>query len=77
MMPNGIIVISIGMGDVIHHSHGYGVHTTNVVSSGIVSPRVFIRSIAIKGQKKVMSRPNACTNFKNAVHVFDLGGLAD
>jgi len=63
MMPNGIIVVSIGMEDVIHHSHGYGVHITNVVSSGIVSPHVFIGSTAAtKGQKKVMSRPSACTN---------------
>lgn len=74
-MPNGIIVVSIGMEDVIHHSHGYGVHITNVVSSGIVSPHASIGSIAIKGQKKVMSRPSACTNFKNVVHVFNLGGL--
>jgi hypothetical protein len=57
MMPNGIIVVFVGMEDVIHPSHGYGVHTTNVVFSGIVSPRVSIGSTVTKGQKKVMSKP--------------------
>ncbi len=59
MTPDGIIVVSIGMGNVIHPNHVYGVGITNVVSSGIVFPCVSIRSVATKGQKNVMSRPNA------------------
>jgi hypothetical protein len=62
MMPNGIIVVYVGMEDVIHPSHGYGVDATNVVSSSIVSPRVFIKFAMTKGQKKVMSGPSASTN---------------
>jgi hypothetical protein len=59
MMPDGIIVVSVGMGNVIHPNHVYGVGTTNAVSSGIVFPRVSIRSNVTKGQKNVMSKLNA------------------
>jgi len=62
MMPNGIIVVSVGMEDVIHPSHGYGVEATNVVSSGIVYPHVSIEFAMTNGQKKVMSGPSASTN---------------
>jgi hypothetical protein len=55
-------------------NHSYVVHTMNVVSSGIVSPRVSIGFTMTRGQKKMMSKPNS-TNIKNVMHVFDLGGL--
>ncbi len=58
-MLDGIKITSVGMGSVIHPNHVYGVGTTNVVSSGIVFPCVSIRSTMTKGQKNVMSKPNA------------------
>lgn len=59
MMPYDIIVVSVGMENVIHPNHVYGVGTTNVVSSGIVFPCVSIRSVVTKGQKNVMNKLNA------------------